>query len=213
MNLHMIKYTFVLIIVFSVSNIAQNKRAIVAPNPPTVLNGDSLKIVVPNLNSNFNFENFFQIDKETEKELMKNMKEGLKQAMKVLKSVNKEKYYEFLRESQFKNIKIPFFTKKDKIVHERDQRIFELEVKTEALAAKYDKATEVEKKRIRMELKEKLSELFEEKEKRRKNEVEELQNELSELKKSLEIRKKNKMKIIERKLQELLNEDDYLDWE
>jgi hypothetical protein len=169
--------------------------------------------IEPNLDFNFDFDGFPKMSDEEEKELLKNLNQNLKDELRTIKNVNKNKYYQFLRESQFKNLKIPYLVKRDKEIQERNQKIFELEVKTQALAAKYQSAAKTDQQKIRNELKQKLGELFEKKEEDRKQEVENLEQELSELKKSLEVRIKNKNEIINRRMEELLDEDKYLDWD
>lgn len=161
----------------------------------------------------FDFQEFNKISAEDEAKILKSLKDDLQKELKTIKALNEDKYFQLLHESQFKNMDIPFISKKEKVVHEREKKIFELEIKTEALAAKYDKAVQAEKERIKIELKKQLDELFNQKEERRKQEVEFLQQEIIELKKSLEVRQKNKKQIIEKRVQELLNEDQYLDWE
>lgn len=167
----------------------------------------------PNFDFNFDFDGFPKMSEEEEKELLKNLNQDMKDQLRTIKNVNKNKYYQLLRESQFKNLKIPFLVKRDKEIQKRNQRIFELEVKTQALAAKYQSATKAEQQKIRNDLKQQLSILFEKKEEDRKQEVEKLAQELDELKKSLEIRMKNKSDIINRRIEELLHEDKYLDWD
>jgi UDP:flavonoid glycosyltransferase YjiC (YdhE family) len=159
------------------------------------------------------FQNFNNLSEKEEKELLKNLKKDLREELKIIKNVNKERYFDFLRESQFKNIRVPFIAKREKLMIEKENKIFELEVKTEALAAKYKKANESNRKNIKNQLKQELEKLFKEKEERRKQEVEELEEELKELKKSLAVRQQNKDKIIERRMQELLDEDEYLEWD
>lgn len=161
----------------------------------------------------FDFQNFNNLSKKEEKELLKNLKKDLRDELELIKNVNKERYFDFLRESQFKNIRVPFIAKREKLMIEKENKIFELEVKTEALAVKYKKASEANRNKIKRELRQELESLFKEKEERRKQEVEELEEELKELKKSLAIRQQNKDKIIERRMQELLDEDEYLEWD
>lgn len=161
----------------------------------------------------FEFQKYFEMKEEDEKKILKNLNETLRSNLEQIKKVNREKYIELLRESQFKNIKIPFIVKHEKLMHERENKIFEAEVKVEALAAKLKNKNTNERSKIKQELKNELNDLFDLKEERRKQEVEELQKELSELKKSLDVRVKNKDKIIERRMQELLEEDQYLEWD
>jgi hypothetical protein len=161
----------------------------------------------------FEFQDFNKISAEDEVKILKALKEDVQRELKTIKSVNENKYFQLLRESQFKNMEFPFVSKKEKAVHERERKIFELEIKAEALVAKYDKAAQTEKEKIKEQLRTQLNELFNQKEERRKQEVEFMQQELIDLKKSLEVRQQNKKQIIEKRIQELLKEDQYLDWE
>ena len=168
---------------------------------------------VPEHEFEFDFQEFIKMSKADEQELLKNLKKELQNDLKIIKTVNKERYIDFLRESQYKNMRIPFIGKHEKAIHERERKIFEAEIKAEALAAKYETASQAEKEKIKSQLREELNKLFVEKEERRKQEVEALQNELVELKKSLATRQNNQKQIIERRIQELLDEDQYLDWD
>lgn len=174
-----------------------------APEPPEP----------PEFEFDFDFERFHQLSEEDEKELLKNLNKILKDELKVIKNFNKQKYFELLRESQFKHMKLPFMEKHEKVMHERERTIFELEVKAEALAAKYEMANETDKTSIKNKLRNELSQLFDEKEKRRKEEIQILENQLKDLQKSLAARQKNKEVIIDRRIQDLLDEEQYLDWE
>ena len=172
------------------------------------------KIKVPEAPKfNFEFHEFFKLSEEDETELLKNISKDLKKELEIIKNVNKEKYIELLRQSQYKNMAVPFMEKREKETWEREQKIFEAEIKAEALAAKYSKARQAEKENIKRDLKEELKTLFDKKEERRREEVSELEIQLQELKKSLEVRQKNKNQIIERRIQELLEEDEYLEWD
>ena len=161
----------------------------------------------------FEFQDFNNMSEHEEKQLLKNIKEDLQKELKFIKNFKKDKYFDFLRESQFKNLEIPFMVKREKEQYEREKKIFELEIKTEALASKYEAANRTEKEKIKNELRQKIGDLFIEKEEERKSHVAELEKELSELKKSLEVRMKSKNEIISRRVQELINEDRYLDWD
>ena len=167
----------------------------------------------PEYDFEFNFQNFPGMTEKDEEELLKNLNKDLREELKVIKDFNKQKYFEFLRESQFKSIKIPFIVKRERVLHELERKIFEAEVKTESLAAKYEMAKENDKRKIKEELRNELGKHYNQKEKRRKKVVEVLEKELAELKQSLEARQKNKKVIIERRLQELIDEEQYLDWD
>ena len=178
--------------------------------PPTPDEPDEpYEVEVPEIE----FEHFFKLSEDEEKKLLKNLNKELKAELTVIKNANKERYFDFLRESQFRNIRIPFMAKRDKAMHERESKIFEAEIKAEALAVKYEKAREADKRKIKSDLRNELSKLFEIKEERRREEVAELEQELKELRKSLSIRQNNKKEIIERRIRELLDEDEYLDWD
>lgn len=161
----------------------------------------------------FEFGDFHSMSEEDEKKLLKTMNKELKEQLAIIKKVNKENYYNFLRESQFKNMEFPFRVQREKDILEREKKIFEAEIKVEALAAKYKASNNSDKEKIKRQLSEELSKLFVDKEIRRREEVAQLENELKELKQSLEIRQKNRRQIIDRRIQELLDEDDYLEWD
>jgi hypothetical protein len=161
----------------------------------------------------FEFQHYLEMSEKDEKELLKNLKKELQNDLLIIKKVNKERYNDFLRESQYKNMRIPFIAKHEKIVHERERKIFEAEIKAEAIAAQYEKANQSKKQNLKSQLRDELDKLFVQKEERRKQEVEALQRELVELKKSLQARQRNKNQIIERRLQELLEEEEYLEWD
>ena len=69
---------------------AQNEPE--APEPPEP----------PEFEFDFNFENFPGMSEKDEQELLKNLNKTLREELKVIKDVNLNKYFEFLRESQFK---------------------------------------------------------------------------------------------------------------
>ncbi len=161
----------------------------------------------------FEFQNFFEMSEQDEKELLKNLRKDLQNDLMIIKKVNMERYTDFLRESQYKNMRVPFIARHEKVVYERERKIFEAEIKAEALAAQYEEANQSKKQNIKSQLRNELNKLFVQKEERRRQEVEALQRELVDLKKSLEARQKNKNHIIERRLQELLEEEEYLEWD
>ena len=195
-------FGLILMLVFFVSN-GYSQEDPVPPEPAEP----------PEFDFEFDFQNFASISEKDEQELLKNLNKTLRDELKIIKEFNKSKYFEFLRESQFKSLKIPFLVKRERDLHETERKIFEAEVKAEALSVKYEKAKDSEKRKIKEELRNELGKLFDQKEERRKQEVEILENELAELKKSLAARQNNKKVIIERRLQELLDEDEYLDWD
>jgi hypothetical protein len=194
------------IIIFIPAIIFAQEKSTATPAPPA-------PPAEPNYDFSFDFEGFPEMKEQEEKALLQNLKKDLQDQLKIIKTKNKEKYFEFLQQSQFKNMRIPFIAKREKEMYERENKIFELEVNTEALATQYKSAAKSEKERIKTELKQKLNDLFVQKEEDRKQEVQKLEQELKELKESLDVRLKNKNEIINRRMQELLDEDKYLDWE
>lgn len=161
----------------------------------------------------------WNMSEESEKEALEKLSPELRAKLQSIKKYDENKYYRLLNETRFKGIiyTVPdFFGKKDdselKAIREREEKITELEIWTEALGIEYQNATQTEKARIKGELNTKLSALFDLKETEKKDEVRKLEIKLSELRKSLDIRSKNKQEIIERRIQELTEEDDYLEW-
>lgn len=174
-----------------------------------------IKIPKPPREPKFDFEigNIFKMKPEEERKALSKLKTSVKEQLKVIKKYNSPKYYQLLRESQFKFLNFSILSKLDKKEHSNEEEIFEKDVTSEALAAKYKNAGNYDKKKLKTQLKKTLSTLFDLKEERRKDEVKKLEEELRELKKSLKIRMQNKDEIVKRRLHELLDEDDYLEWE
>ena len=155
----------------------------------------------------------YHISEATEKEYLGKLDAAMKADFLELKKYDEERYYELLMESQYRLMEWPVVNREEKVIYERQKDISDLEIRTELLAFKYDKAAPADKQKIKTELKSKLVDLFELREKDRKYQIEILQKELEELTKSIEMRRKNKELIISRRLQELLGEDKYLDWD
>lgn len=194
--------TLIAVIFFFTEINAQTK--IEEPKPPKYE-----KFVV---DFDFDFDEL-KMSVEEEQKVLKEMKANMREQLKIIKKHNSNNYFNFLRESKFKDMRFPFSSKESKEEIERSKRIFELEVASEAHVAKYQSANSNKKQSLKSELEKTLKKLFDLKEIERKNEVKELEMELKELRKSLSIRLNNKSEIIKRRLQELLEEDEYLDWE
>ncbi|MEE9432366.1 MAG: hypothetical protein V3V16_15070 [Melioribacteraceae bacterium] len=202
-----IKFIIVLVaLIFSLTELtAQTKVRIEKPVKPA-------KPERFDFDFNFDFEGLKMSQKE-EKKALKEMKAHLREQLATIKEHNTNTYYELLTEAKYKSIRFPFTSKREKKELEMESRIFEFEVASLALAAKYRKASTGKRQSLKTELKNILNNLFDAKEEERKSEVKELEKELSELRKSLSIRKANKNGIVKRRLQDLLDEDDYLEWE
>ena len=154
----------------------------------------------------------FEMNEQEEQSYLEKITPKLKAELLYIKETDKNKYYELLREAYLKNMDYPFFQKREKTMHETDKKIFELEVISESLAARFKKANQNDKTKIRSQLSTTLDELFDMREEQRKLEVQVLEGQLAELKKSLKMRLDNKKEIIQRRIQDLLGEDKYLDW-
>lgn len=81
-----------------------------------------------------------------------------------------------------------------------------------SLGIRYEHANDNEKPKIINDLKSKLKQLFDMKEKSRSLEVDFLEKELAQLKESLKVRKSNKGEIINRRLNKLIGKGDYFEW-
>lgn len=175
------------------------------------------KFTVPAVPAVPNFEGdltvMFQMSEEEEKEYLKSLSPNLRADLEEIKKLNKERYYDLLRDAHYSRFDFVFMDKGEKERAEIDKKITEYNISTELLGLKYQKANDSEKSKIKSELIKKLSELFEIKEQQRKIEVAQLQKELEQLKKSLELRKNNKEAIVQKRFNELTGMGEYLDWD
>ena len=154
-----------------------------------------------------------QMTEEEEKEYLKSLNPNLRADLEEIKKLDKERYYDLLRDAHFTRFDFPFMDKSEKERMEVDRKITEYNISTELLALKYQSAKDSDKSKIKSDLIKKLGELFELKEQQRKIEVAQLQKELEELKKSLQVRKNNKDAIVMKRFNELTGMGDYLDWD
>jgi len=166
---------------------------------------------VPNFDGDLKV--FLQMSEEEEKEYLKSLTPNLRADLEEIKKLNKERYYDLLRDAHFSRFDFPFIDKGEKERFDVDRKITEYNISSELLGLRYQKANESEKAKLKSELIKKISELFELKEQQRKMEVSQLQKELEELKKSLEVRKNNKDAIVLKRFNELTGVGDYLDWD
>jgi hypothetical protein len=156
----------------------------------------------------------FQMSEDEEREYLKSLNPNLRADLEEIKKLNKERYYDLLRDAHFTRFDFPFMGKREKEEMEVEKRIAEYNISTELLGLKYQTAANNSaKSEIKGVLIKKLGELFELKETQRKMEVAQLQKELEELKKSLEVRKNNKDAIVQKRFNELTGMGDYLDWD
>jgi hypothetical protein len=155
-----------------------------------------------------------QISEKDEKEIMAKLPADLKADLLKVKELDQERYRELLVETSYRqyDVYLEFMEASEKERYETEIVVQQLELQTEALGIQYAHAKENQKSALISKLKNKLSELFEMKEKERALNVEILERELAQLKESLTIRKQNKNEIINRRLNELIGKGDYLDW-
>jgi hypothetical protein len=155
-----------------------------------------------------------QISEKDEKEIMAKLPADLKADLLKVKELDQERYRELLVETSYSqyDVYLEFMEASEKERYETEIVVQQLELQTEALGIQYAHAKENQKSALISKLKNKLSELFEMKEKERALNVEILERELAQLKESLTIRKQNKNEIINRRLNELIGKGDYLDW-
>ena len=154
----------------------------------------------------------YQVTAKEEKEYLSKFNEQIRKQLEEIKKMDKYKYAELLRDAYFKNMELPLFNKTDKEARERDRKIIELEISSENLGLKYQNDSTGNRQKIKQELRNKLNELFELREKERKLEFENLENRLNELRETLEDRRKNKDEIVKNRLLELTGEEKHLKW-
>ncbi len=155
----------------------------------------------------------FKLSKKQEQFILQRLNSKIRSELQYIKSVEEERYWELLRESQFRGFEFPFIDKRDKEIHERNKQILENEIITESLALKYEKSSASERGKIKTELMKTLNILFDLKEEEKRMQVRMLENELKELKQKLSVRAKNKSKIIELRFNELTDTGEYLEWD
>lgn len=174
-----------------------------APPEPVVKVGEAGKVLY----------SYFRMSEEEEREALEKLKPELRAQLKLIKENNEHRYYELLREYSFRGLRLPRVLRDGRKLEMQENKTLEYEIAVEALAAKFRKAGADEKVKIKKDLEQNLSFLFDLKEKDREEEVEELEQRLDELKKKMTMRKENKSVIIQRRMEELLGEDKYLEWE
>ena len=105
------------------------------------------------------------------------------------------------------------FKQDDPTRYHKLKKQLQLERDCRTLAQEYRKSKDgLRKSRVKADLKNYLTELFNLRETERAEKVTELEQELTRLKEMLAFRKKNKDKIIEKRLREMLDEDGMLQW-
>jgi len=154
------------------------------------------------------------VGEQDEKMILESLPPELKNELLKIKELDAERYQELLRETSYSRyeVYVGYMESYERERYETEKQATELELFTEALGIRYEHANDNEKPKIINDLKSKLNQLFDIKEKARSLEVEFLEQELAQLKESLKVRKSNKSEIINRRLNELIGKGDYLDW-
>ena len=162
-----------------------------------------------------------EMSKEEEQKLISKLSPEMKSKLEEIKKLNKDKYYQLLRQTSFFGvwsisedapIAIPgnFFNSGERSEQYKKQK--ELEINVELLALKYKNANASDQSKIKSDLSNTLSQLFEMREAQKQEEVKQLEERLQDLKESLQMRKQNKEEIVNRRIQELLGNSKYLRW-
>ena len=154
---------------------------------------------------------YWELSEQEEQSYLKDLDAELKLKLKEIKKHDAEKYAEFLRELHWRKMETQYMARgKERERLELERQITESEIRTEALAIKYQEKPSEE---IKKELTKNVGELFDQKEKQRKWEVEMLENEIAELKEKIAGRQKNRETIIRRRVEELLGLEEDLEWD
>lgn len=162
-----------------------------------------------------------ELSKEEEERLLKNLSPEMKAKLEEVKKLNKNKYYQLLRETSYSFGWNTLSGKALSIIYEgalkeRNEQMKkqkELEVDVELYALKYKNADNASQQKIKTDLQASLNQLFDIRESQKQDEVKQLQKRLQELQESLQARKQNKNEIVQRRIQELLGDSKYLRWE
>lgn len=169
-----------------------------------------------------------ELSKEEEERLLKNLSSEMKAKLEEVKKLNKNKYYQLLRESSYLSNLNTYFTPSalsgtgralsvyEGAYKERNEQMKkqkELEIDVEIYALKYKNADNANQQKIKSDLQTALNQLFDLREAQKQEEVKSMEKRLQELKESLQGRKQNKNEIVQRRIQELLGDSKYLRWE
>ena len=169
-----------------------------------------------------------EMSKEEEEKYLKNLSPEMKAKFEEVKKLNKNKYYQLLRESSYLSKMDYYFTQSaqsstgrafsvyEETAKERNEQMKkqkELEIDVEIYALKYKSADNASQQKIKSDLQTTLNQLFDIREAQKQEEVKSMEKRLQELKESLQGRKQNKNEIVQRRIQELLGDSKYLRWE
>lgn len=171
-----------------------------------------------------------EMSKEEEEKLLKNLSSEIKEKLEEIKKLNKNKYYQLLRETSYNagyfsrsenyftrnNLSVAGFSTEDAAAKEefaQQKKQRDLEIDMELLTLKCKNADKSDQQKLKSDLQSVLSKLFDIRESQKQVEVKRLEKRLQELKESLQARKQNKDEIVQRRIQELLGDSKYLKWD
>ena len=169
-----------------------------------------------------------EMSKEEEEKLLKNLSSDMKEKLAEVKKLNKNKYYQLLREASYSYRFSGTWTTAPSLavgkslsdyegaIKEQKEKVRkqkELEIEVELLALKYKNADSTVKEKIKNDMIGALGMLFNIREEQKHEEVKQLEKRLQELKESLDARKQVKSEIVQRRIQELLGDSKYLKWD
>lgn len=160
-----------------------------------------------------------EMSKQEEEKILKTMSTEMKAKFEEIKKLDKNKYYQLLRygfpygTGNFGPAGEPAEVYGMLYANDGTKKEKELEIDVELLALKLKNVDGSSVQKIKPELAEKLSELFDIKEAQKQKEVQRLEKRLQELKESLQVRKQKKDEIVQRRIQELLGDSKYLKWD
>jgi hypothetical protein len=169
-----------------------------------------------------------EMSKEEEERYLKNLSPEMKTKLEEVKKLNKNKYYQLLREASYAHNwgsyfaptaaystgrALAEFEEASKARNEQMKKQKELEIDVEIFALKFKNSDNTTQQKLKSDLQSALNQLFDIKELQKQEEVKQLEKRLQELKESLQARKQNKGEIVQRRIQELLGDSRYLRWE
>jgi len=154
---------------------------------------------------------YWKLGELEEQNFLNGIDAELKLKLKEIKEHDAEKYAELLRELHWRRMETHYMPRgHDKERMELERKIVESDIRTEALAIKYQSAPSED---VKKELAKYVGDLFDQKEQQRKWEVQMLESEIEKLKQKIVSRQKNKETIIRRRVEELLGVEEDLEWD
>jgi hypothetical protein len=194
------KYALILIFTFVITQALFGQKE---PQPPTA----------PETLDRLHSE-YWKLSEQEEQSYLSDLEAELKLKLQEIKKHNAERYAELLRELHWRRMETHYMARgAEKQQWELQRSLVESEIRIEALAIKYNSSSSSDKESVKRELNKNVGDLFDQKEKQRKLEVEMLEREMENLKKKIVSRQKNKETIVRRRVEELLGVEEDLEWD